>query len=100
LVFGIEWSFQWCHHQLITKRVFFQFIVKALVAIITQQDVAEPTQCIATADGPRTWIQCCVQLSLLMGISEQWCWSKYVYLLYAAGMNDKGDQVSGSIDIN
>jgi len=71
--------------------------VKALVAIITQQDVAEPTQCIAATDEAnslRTWIQCCAHLSLLMGISEQWCWSKYVYLLYAAGLYDKGDQVS------
>ncbi|XP_065904739.1 rab3 GTPase-activating protein non-catalytic subunit-like isoform X3 [Dysidea avara] len=72
-----------------------QFIVKALVAIITQQDVAEPTQCVATSDGANplcTWIQCCVHLSSLMGISEQWCWNKYVYLLYAAGLYDKGDQ--------
>ena len=71
--------------------------MKALVAIITQQDVAEPTQCVATSDGANplcTWIQCCVHLSSLMGISEQWCWNKYVYLLYAAGLYDKGDQVS------
>ena len=70
-----------------------------MVAVITEQDVAEPIQCIATGDvnPPCTWIQCCVHLSSLMGISEQWCWSKYVYLLYAAGLYDKGDQVSKTV---
>jgi len=67
-----------------------------VVAIITQQDVRDPIKC-PTIDKSQsqslnTWIHCCVHLSSLLGVGEQWCWCKYVYLLYAASVYDKGDQ--------
>lgn len=67
-----------------------------MIAIITQQDVGDPIKC-PTIDKNQsqslnTWMHCCVHLSSLLGMGEQWCWCKYVYLLYAAGVYDKGDQ--------
>lgn len=81
--------------------LFTQFITKVIIAIITQQDVEEPIKCITTdksqSHSLSTWIHCCVHLSSLLGVGEQWCWCKYVYLLYAAGLYDKGDQVCDNL---
>ena len=62
-----------------------------------QTNVEEPIK-LVTADKSQsyslgTWIHYCAHLSSLLVVGEQWCWCKYVYLLYAAGMYDKGDQV-------
>ena len=74
-----------------------QFLTKVIIAVITQQDVEQPIRC-TTIDKSHshshsTWIHCCAHLSSLLDVGEQWCWSKYVYLLYAAGAYDKGDEV-------
>ena len=54
-----------------------------------------PIRCVTTdkSQSLSTWIHCCVHLSSLLGVGEHWCWCKYVYLLYAAGVYDKGDEV-------
>ena len=73
---------------------YVQFITKVMIAVITQQDVEEPIKCLTTqSHSLTTWIHFSVQLSSLLGVGEQWCWCKYVYLLYAAGLFDKGHEV-------